>query len=579
VNLPDESLIEKNEAELKKKLAETKAAMTEDEIAAIVASTNADSDDEDNSDQYIKELNVSSVENLREELDNYKPKEYDYTDETVDHVRELTAVADIGNIGFASMIFDVSSLTVEQLQYLALYNDIQMMLPSKNYSATELQTLLSGSTDFEMGLLASDDEVYYNVELRLLNEDMDNAYQYLYERLFNTDFSDTEIIKALVARQTAADVQDCLGNPNSAALSRVKAHMNEEQAVDEYTSGLAYLEFLNRVSGELEEDPESVVKKLSEAASVLYNKSNAAAVYAGNEDGIRRFKTASENFFKEVPYEERSAVKRDYDIAKSSEAFIIGGDVNFNTVGASPEDLGTELDGSIDVVSSLIYDTLLIPQLRFTKGAYDVLNASGEMGIYIQSYRDPQLKDTYEYYENVGSQLESLDLTYETLEGYIVSSFVSNASHRGVLLDTWHTLATMVYDPDQDQKAYERMKEMLDTTVEKVKAAAPVLDSLAENGAKCTVGKESDIIANADLFDTITIPFGDNEIYIYVNGKRVQGDTAPVIENDTVLVPFKPIAEALGSDVKAESDMVPLDELAETLNCSAEWKGGCVVIK
>jgi hypothetical protein len=302
---------------------------------------------------------------------------------------------------------------------------------------------------------------------------------------------------------------------------------------------------------------------------------------------MEAYKTASEKFFQDIPYEERSAGTREFVVPEGNEAIIIGSDVNYNALYADMDTAGTEPSGELYVSESIYYDKLLILQLRYNKGAYDVVQAMNQFGIIFSSYRDPQLKDTFEYFDIFGSEIQNMDLTEDELEGYIVSSFVRTAARRGELSDIIHFLVNMVYDTDSIMDTYEGLEQILDTTVEKVKSYSTVYDTIAKNGIKISIGKENDIIANADLFDTITIPFGDDEIYIYVNGKRVRTETAPVVRDDTVLVPVQAISQALGSDSEWNGEqeiidgqvMAPLNAIAEVFNCSAEWKGDCVVIK
>jgi hypothetical protein len=179
----------------------------------------------------------------------------------------------------------------------------------------------------------------------------------------------------------------------------------------------------------------------------------------------------------------------------------------------------------------------------------------------------------------------------------------------------------MIYNPEENQKTYENLKEILDTTMEDVKASAAVYDALAENGAKCTVGKESDIIANADLFDAIYLPFDDGTVRLYIDGRQVSSEMPPVIEGDSVLVPLGTIADAFGASVSRNKDednilvtyanrmnvlhvssdkmitegreitldgspeliddqiLVPLSAVREIFNRSADWKGDCVIMK
>jgi N-acetylmuramoyl-L-alanine amidase len=135
------------------------------------------------------------------------------------------------------------------------------------------------------------------------------------------------------------------------------------------------------------------------------------------------------------------------------------------------------------------------------------------------------------------------------------------------------------------------------------------------------MGKKSDILANADLFDEIYLPFDDGTIRLYIDGRQVSSEMPPVIEGDSVLVPLGTIADAFGASVSRNKDednilvtynnrmnvlhvssdkmitegreialdgspeliddqiLVPLSAVREIFNRSADWKGDCIIIK
>ena len=619
LNISDENLAEQRETELKNKLADIKSKLSNEEIAEIVKRTTERTKENPNADKLVEEINVSSAENLNKELDNYKTKEYKHTDEMIDEVRHITANADIGDISMGRVYFDVSALTDEQLMYFTLYDNLIGMFPSKNYSQFELYNLLARYIDGGSKLLPADNKLYYTFNMTMLNDDIEKSYEMLYELMFNSDFSDTETLKAMVNRMIASFEQNVSNNPTNIILSRARAQKNAKSAIYEYTSGLTYFDFLKKVSKELNENPQSVVDKINDAVSILKNKYNASSIFAGNDEGIEIYKKASEKFFSDIQCEECTVAERNIPIPQGNEAIIINSDVNYNLIAAPLDEIGADRDGELYVTEQIVDDKFLIPQLRYTKGAYGVSYDVNEYGMYISSYRDPQLKDTFDFYDTIGSQLNNMTLTNDELDGYVVSSFVNAAKMRGTLNDTYHYLTTLVYTSEKDN--YEKLSERLNTTVDKVKGYSNVYDALAKNGVKYTIGKESDIIKNADLFNNILIPFGSGDIYIYVDGKKVESDTAPIIENDRTLVPIRVVSEELGADVEWNDEnrsvtitldgktlslnigsaemkaddkiitldvapeiindrtMVPIRAISEAFDKKIDWKKDCIVIK
>ena len=55
---------------------------------------------------------------------------------------------------------------------------------------------------------------------------------------------------------------------------------------DSYLSGLDYYDFLIHTQKQLQEDPDTVTKKLMSIRDALNNRKNAVAIFAGNESSI-----------------------------------------------------------------------------------------------------------------------------------------------------------------------------------------------------------------------------------------------------------------------------------------------------
>ena len=53
-----------------------------------------------------------------------------------------------------------------------------------------------------------------------------------------------------------------------------------------------------------------------------------------------------------------------------------------------------------EVLSQIVTDKYLIPQLRDGKGVYSIIHNASDAGIYLCTYRDPNVKETFAIYES-----------------------------------------------------------------------------------------------------------------------------------------------------------------------------------
>ena len=133
---PDPGLREELDAAEAARLAEVKAAMSEEEINAIVEATNAEAE-EDDASAYVAALQAVTAESLPEEM-----RFYDVSDETgEDGVRRLNAEAGVDGVGQVLMLLDASGLPQEDIHWFALYTALLGDMDTAGHSREELATL------------------------------------------------------------------------------------------------------------------------------------------------------------------------------------------------------------------------------------------------------------------------------------------------------------------------------------------------------------------------------------------------------------------------------------------------------
>lgn len=551
INIPDENLAAERDERLKKHLAEVKASMTDEEINEIVNKTaeyRRGSTVSENG--LLNKINVSSPEALKDELENYREKTYPFETESVGDARILTSEADIGEIGLARLYLDISQLDEEQLLYFELYENMMGMLPTEKYTQQEIYGKLARYISGSSKLLPADDTLYYTFSWVPLDEDTEAVYDVLYEMLFTSKTDDIEMISPLVDRIISSMEQSFVSAPDNLVIARLRAQANKKAAYYSYMEGLDYYNFLKAVRDELAVNPESVLEKLSEVKETVANSYNASLIFAGNKNGIELNKKFGGEFLKRLKNTAHGGAEHNIPVPCGDEAFIMPTDVNYNGVFAPLEEIGADRSGQMLVTQSIVNDRFIIPQLRDVQGAYGCSLALNEYGMGMVSYRDPQLKATYDFYNTLPELIENADITRSDVDGYILSVFSSNAVKHGSLMSAYESMRKSVYSTERDR--YELLSEILDTTADDVRAYGKVYAALAEKGIISSAGIKTDITENSAMFDKITDPFAAAEdiIKIIIDGKEIQTDVLPVIKNDRILIPLRAVSENLGCNVE-----------------------------
>ncbi|MDD6483001.1 MAG: insulinase family protein [Clostridiales bacterium] len=551
VNEPNFSEV-RSEA-LKKRLKQEKELMSEEEIRELVEKTNnpQKTDDGGLAKSLAAYLNVSSKEELRAELSNYAEPEYEVKDERINGVRFLSSETSGKGIGKARIYLDISQLSTKQLLYFELYDNLIGKLPTRTSSAAQAGNKALRYLTNDTKLLAAPEALYYMLSWYPLNEDARITYDVLYELLFETKFEDAKEISSQ-ARRLCTQFESN-SSPYSLMLGRMMARFSDSAAYYSYMEGLDFYKFLRDVVNKLEDNPDEVLSELNRVQSLIKNSYNASVIYAGDREGLEENDKGARAFFDKLPNSEHEGPSHEIPRPYDNEALIADSDVNYNFIFCGLDECGADRSGQLIVTERLVNNLFALPYLRHSKGAYTTLYSVNEQGMYIGTYRDPQIDSTYEFFSALPELLENTELGQEELDNYIMSAFAAYARKNGELDGAWNYLARLVYNSDADNM--KRLEEFLQTTVEDVKGYAGVYRALWEKGAAATAGNASDIRENAHRFGIILNPFSIDEIRVFVNGKQLYTEVDLPNSDNALLVPARAVLEEIGFFVEWDNNL------------------------
>ena len=148
----------------------------------------------------------------------------------------------------------------------------------------------------------------------------------------------------------------------------------------------------------------------------------------------------------------------------------------------------------------LSYEYLWI-QIRVKGGAYGCMSGFGVYGdSYLVSYRDPNLKETNQVFENTADYVEHFDATDRDMTKYVIGTISdmdtpltpSAAGNRS--MSAWLTHTTL--------EDLQRMRDqVLEATPADIRSLASGIRELLDEGSLCAIGNESRIEKEKDMFD------------------------------------------------------------------------------
>ncbi len=548
-------LAEENAAKEAERLAEVKAAMSAEEIAALLAP------EEESADDGVTQALVAQLQAVTLESTPEEARIYTVTEEEKDGIRTLWSHANVSGVSTVMGILDAQGFSTEELLWVKLYTDLVGSLNTGEHTRAqladlEIRYLYNGV--IKPSLLETEDgfHPYLRFAFTALDEDLQAGYDLVCELLYGTDFGDLENLTAQVANLKASLRTTITNNALNILYYRGMAKYSPTWAAYAYMNHLDYYDFLTALDAQLAEDPAPVVEKLKDIQQRFFNRSGAISAFAGSEDSLPAFEAAAGSFFGRL--EEKPMEKQEYAFPEiaDSEALIMGGKVQFNVVYAPWETLGADgYIGAMDAVTNLLSDQYLMPVLRDGYGAYGAYTQAMTEGILLYTYRDPNVAQTFEVYRALPDAIREMDVDQETLEGYILSAYSYYAQSNGELTGAANAILTELSYGESQEDVIKYMRSLKELTPDSLHGYADLYEKLVSGGYLATAGGAAAIEENADLYVKVLNPFG------------VTNEPAPGFEDLPEGHPFK---DAVDTVISAGL-MSPLSDTVFGTDESATW--------
>jgi Zn-dependent M16 (insulinase) family peptidase len=193
----------------------------------------------------------------------------------------------------------------------------------------------------------------------------------------------------------------------------------------------------------------------------------------------------------------------DFKVHPVKEALKDASQIQYVAMAGDFSEAGFKYNGAYKILNTILgYDYFWI-KVRVQGGAYGCnMNSTRQGDMVFVSYRDPNLTETLKVFEETGDYLRCFEADSRDMTKYIIGTISGmdtplTPSQRGLRgLNCY--LSNITYEDLQRTR-----DEVLDATVEDIRALAEPVDAAMSQRYICVVGNESVVEANADVFTTI----------------------------------------------------------------------------
>jgi Zn-dependent M16 (insulinase) family peptidase len=449
---PDPTLQQRQETAEKEKLAAIKARLNEAQLNDIIRQTRALKalQEKPDSPETVAMLPRLTLADLDKEN---KPIPTEYADAA--GVEVLYHDLFTNGIVYLELGLNLHTLPADLLPYVKLFGRALVEIGTETEDFVQLQQRIGRKTGgiYPTTFLSArrgeeDAAAWLFLRGKAAVGQAQEMLDIMRDVLLTVSLDNQERFRQMVLRAKAGVESGLIPSGHSVVNRRLRSYFTESSWVSEQMNGIDYLFFLRRLAEQVDSDWSSVLAKLEAVRSILIRRQNMLANVTLDAENWREFQPQLANLIAAMPDGPVEQKVWDWQRPFLNEGLTIPTQVNYVAKGGNLYDLGYQEHGSVAAIANYLRTTYLWEKVRVQGGAYGGLigfsNYTGVLTYY--SYRDPNLLQTIDVYDNVASflrrGLSDDDLTksiigaISTMDSYELPDAKGHTAARRILINS-----------------------------------------------------------------------------------------------------------------------------------------------
>ncbi len=505
---PEPGLQAKLDAATKAELKAYKAGLSDEDMDKLITQTEEliEYQKKEDSPEALATIPMLELADISPEIEWFDVEEKSVAGVDVIHHNTFT-----NNILYSNMYFDVRVLPEELIPYAKLLTNVLGKLSTENYSFGELDNALNIHTggfgtytsnfyeDQDMDKMLPKFVVYSKATA----EKADKMFELTDEVIHKSKFGDVERLKELITRHQARVDSDIKNNGLNYAMTRLRSYYSNSGMYNEKMNGLDYYRFVTDLSENFDAKSEEIVAKLEKTAQLLFAKENLVAGITCSEEDYAPYSEALTTLSGTLDDGAVKLTDWKFDLQKKNEGLKSASKVQYVVKGYDYKKLGYDYNGKMKVLNQILSTDWLQNQVRVIGGAYGGFSGISPNGnVYFASYRDPNLKETLENYDNTPNYLDGFNADEKEMTRYIIGT-ISNIDGPMTASQEGNTAFQYYFEKTSPEWLKSEREAILSTTADDLKGMKKMVEDILSQDAICVYGNDQKVDENADVFGQV----------------------------------------------------------------------------
>lgn len=323
-----------------------------------------------------------------------------------------------------------------------------------------------------------------------------------------------EIISEVKSR-----LQMALASSANFAADRATSYHSQSAYYNELLKGIEYFKFVCGLSSDFEGKKQEIVNNLIKVSEYIFAKGNLLISITAEDENCNQVMNAivpfidmlsdkgNNNFIEAKKCGSAAAWKNcDYKfkLEQKNEGFYYPGQVQYVARTGNYIKDGFKTTGALKVLRSILSREYLWNNVRVKGGAYGCLCGVGSIdgSAYFSSYRDPNLRETNQVYENMADYVTSFDADERDMTKYIIGTMSTVDAPLTPKMDGSRSLNAFLSSITMEDIQKDR-DELLSTTKDTIRSLSGIINSIMAQNNLCVIGNETKLKDNKDMFNEL----------------------------------------------------------------------------
>ena len=495
--IPSLDYSNREEKIVKEKLANYKKSLSDKELNELVK-INKDLkkyQSEPSTKEEINTLPKLSLEDIK-----MTPEKYNL--EVIDNKYKLLfSNYHTNDIAYVKYYFDIEKLNDNDLKYVSLYSDLLFNLSTKNHNYLEINQLIQGYSGGIYNTLNYATRLDKSLYLQLvygysaLTKNVNFVEELLEDVINNTIFDDYKRLKERLLEIKNTITMSISNNGHRFAARRAMSAINYENYVGDLVSGIRYLDFITELCNDFDNKKDAIVSNLLNVKKLLA-KDNFTAAFTGNKEMLSKVSPVIDKFYNSLNLNV-SYDKQEFKENILNEGIMASFDVSFNALVGKYD---IPYNSGMGVLLNSLYNDYLWTEVRVKGGAYGVMPQIRRDGfIVLVSYRDPNIKKTYDTYKNIPNYIDSFNPTDDELLKLKIGA-IGNVILVLHNKDKAETARTYYFKGVTDEIRINEINDVINAKATDFKEYKKAFIEALANPSITTIGNKNKVEESKDLF-------------------------------------------------------------------------------